>query len=492
MIILNRFSSDKGFGGSLRNNSLEDSHRFLEPYYYNPRLFVLLTLAYIFAATTVIHFVTSHLVDQNLQRVKENLQHELSLARYRIEATVFKDTYLADSLATLVTIKPEFAVENWQSVADKLISKARVVRNVAMAPNDIISQVYPLYGNQGAIGLNFRDVPSQYKSIQEARKTKSLVVNGPVNLVQGGTGLIVRYPIFTDSPLNLDYWGTVSVVLDYDLLLHQSKLFDIQGASIALLKLDPTTQNFSLIEGRQATADQADISYPIYLPYGQWELRAQYQDLTQFDDVMTLNSLFATLGAVTFFVIYVLLVVLVSSYIKMHKLSLHDELTGLPNRRFLLSELERLTSDSSAQVELTILNIDLNDFKLVNDSYGHDAGDALLKHVAHQLTHLLRSSDLIARVGGDEFVVVLHRTSSAKEVEKIINKIHDCFVMKPLNWKNTNVLPSLSLGAYSYKGEASQATITDILSRADASMYRDKMKKKAERAQSFMIEAEDV
>lgn len=207
---------------------------------------------------------------------------------------------------------------------------------------------------------------------------------------------------------------------------------------------------------------------------------------------MTLNSLFATLGAVTFFVIYVLLVVLVSSYIKMHKLSLHDELTGLPNRRFLLSELERLTSDSSAQVELTILNIDLNDFKLVNDSYGHDAGDALLKHVAHQLTHLLRSSDLIARVGGDEFVVVLHRTSSAKEVEKIINKIHDCFVMKPLNWKNTNVLPSLSLGAYSYKGEASQATITDILSRADASMYRDKMKKKAERAQSFMIEAEDV
>ncbi|KOO10562.1 hypothetical protein AKJ18_33610, partial [Vibrio xuii] len=147
-------------------------------------------------------------------------------------------------------------------------------------------------------------------------------------------------------------------------------------------------------------------------------------DIEQLESIYRFDVLFTALGWATFSVFYVLILFLIKNYVRVHNLSLHDELTKLPNRRYLFNELNRVMSRKDTFVSLTILNIDLNKFKAINDSLGHEAGDEVLKHIASLLTHSLRSSDFISRVGGDEFIVVLQRSTNPKDVELIIQNIH--------------------------------------------------------------------
>lgn len=435
-----------------------------------------MTLGYVLTAFLIASFIADKLIELQVQQAEEKLQSELALARYRIEATVFRDTYLADSLSTVIAINPDFADQNWDSVAHKLWSKARLVRNVAMAPDDVIRNVYPVEGNEKAIGLDFRTVPNQYQTVLKARETQQVVLAGPLSLVQGGTGLIARYPIFTDAPRNEQYWGTVSVVLNYDQLIDDSGLFDVQGIDAALVAYDAETNESRVIDGIDTVVATHDVRYPIYLPNGQWEMFARYRDLKSTDSVIGFKRIVIVFGSITSMIVYILLVFLFNSYMRAQKLSLHDDLTHIPNRRFLMNELNRLMAEKQSTVEFTILNIDLNDFKGVNDNYGHEAGDELLKHVALRLQHCLRSSDFVSRIGGDEFVVILHRTNASSDVMKAIHKIHLTFEESPLYWRGERIYAKLSVGFHSYSGEGNPLAINDILTKADASMYMDKTK----------------
>lgn len=108
-------------------------------YKFKSGKFILLTFAYALLSVAVISVVTESFVDKQVQQMKQTLQQELALVRYSIEANIFRDTYLADSFATVVAINPQFALSNWTLVADQFLSKSNLVRNVGLAPNDIIS-----------------------------------------------------------------------------------------------------------------------------------------------------------------------------------------------------------------------------------------------------------------------------------------------------------------------------------------------------------------
>ncbi|WP_241790493.1 sensor domain-containing diguanylate cyclase [Vibrio genomosp. F10] len=245
-----------------------------------------------------------------------------------------------------------------------------------------------------------------------------MFVAGPLELVQGGMALVARYPIFTDIPQNNEYWGGLSVVIDYDKLIAQSALSTLKGATIAL-----TGHNNQLIEGDEKVLANYDASYPIYMPNGNWNLFAKYTGFEQIDSIQRFNVLFRALGWATFSVIYILVLFLIRNYIRVQKLSLHDELTKLLNRRFLFHELNKVMSRNDNTVHFTILNMDLDKFKDINDSLGHEAGDAVLKYIASLLTHSLRSTDFVSRVSGDEFIVILQRLTIPNDVQKVIEKI---------------------------------------------------------------------
>ncbi|MDZ5035172.1 GGDEF domain-containing protein, partial [Clostridium perfringens] len=106
---------------------------------------------------------------------------------------------------------------------------------------------------------------------------------------------------------------------------------------------------------------------------------------------------------------------------KIEYLSFYDQLTGLYNRRFFEEELKRL--DTKSNLPITLVIIDVNGLKLTNDAFGHLEGDKLLQKVAKVIKKECRNEDIISRIGGDEFTIILPKTSS-EETEKILNRIN--------------------------------------------------------------------
>jgi diguanylate cyclase (GGDEF)-like protein/PAS domain S-box-containing protein len=148
------------------------------------------------------------------------------------------------------------------------------------------------------------------------------------------------------------------------------------------------------------------------------------------------------------------------------QMSFHDHLTGLYNRRFFEEELSRL--DTERNLPISIIMGDINGLKLINDSFGHAAGDELLKKTAYSMKQFFREDDIIARLGGDEFVILLPKTD-AIEAEKIIQRIRD-YISKE---KVMNIDLSVSFGFETKRTK--EETIIDSLKKAEDSMYRVKL-----------------
>lgn len=111
---------------------------------------------------------------------------------------------------------------------------------------------------------------------------------------------------------------------------------------------------------------------------------------------------------------------------RLHELAYHDRLTGLPNRALFFDRFQQVIAQSLRNKKKTaLLFIDLDGFKRVNDTLGHDAGDSVLKAVADRLTSLVRKSDTVARLGGDEFVILLREVELVQDVLNMAQKIID-------------------------------------------------------------------
>ena len=154
-----------------------------------------------------------------------------------------------------------------------------------------------------------------------------------------------------------------------------------------------------------------------------------------------------------------------------------DSLSGLANRNSLNEYLERLIADSKREnKEFAVLFLDLDHFKTVNDSLGHNIGDELLKNIASMIDEVIRSSDFVARIGGDEFVVVLHKYSSLLELTNIIERIQQQ-LSKQLIIQTNPVYVSSSIGIAFFPKDGDN--IVSLMQHADIAMYEAKQKGRA-------------
>ncbi|HET9679118.1 MAG TPA: sensor domain-containing diguanylate cyclase, partial [Gammaproteobacteria bacterium] len=152
----------------------------------------------------------------------------------------------------------------------------------------------------------------------------------------------------------------------------------------------------------------------------------------------------------------------------------HDPLTGLPNRALFRDRLDVALSRARRDKEyLALLYLDLNRFKEVNDTYGHDAGDRLLREVARRLSSCLRESDTVARMGGDEFTVLLTNINGADSLPRVVSKVKAALAL-PFDLDEHSLAVSASIGAALYPTQGE--TFDQLLRRADTNMYADKRK----------------
>ena len=155
---------------------------------------------------------------------------------------------------------------------------------------------------------------------------------------------------------------------------------------------------------------------------------------------------------------------------QMRYLSLHDALTGLYNRTYFNEELARL--QSSQEYPISFLIADLDDLKPVNDTYGHQVGDLLIQTAARVLEHGVRAEDSVARVGGDEFTIILYSTDEAT-AKLVLGRLRTA--LGAYNRRNESLPIRMSLGtATAQEGSG----LEEALRRADEAMYQDKTQRK--------------
>ena len=166
---------------------------------------------------------------------------------------------------------------------------------------------------------------------------------------------------------------------------------------------------------------------------------------------------------------------------RIHHLAHHDALTGLPNRVSFMECVERaMLATAKTHAPMALLFIDLDHFKRVNDSLGHLVGDTLLRTVAARITACLRATDVVARFGGDEFVVLLaglaHDGQHAAQAEEVARKLLECIAL-PLVAEGRPLSVTPSLGIALYPGHGS--TAEELVKHADSAMYRAKARGRA-------------
>ena len=150
----------------------------------------------------------------------------------------------------------------------------------------------------------------------------------------------------------------------------------------------------------------------------------------------------------------------------------HDTLTGLPNRN-LLNELlvHSITLAERNNKCMAVLFLDIDGFKMINDSKGHGMGDQILQEVAERLLKTLRKSDVIARHGGDEFIVIIEELDNCSGVELIANKIINCF-QEPFHLENQDYFLTTSVGVAVYPADGQTPDM--LIKNADIAMYKAK------------------
>jgi len=153
-------------------------------------------------------------------------------------------------------------------------------------------------------------------------------------------------------------------------------------------------------------------------------------------------------------------------------LAFYDALTDLPNRTLLMERLgQKIISSTRKKNKIAVLFLDLDGFKLINDSFGHNVGDELLKVIASRLLALLRQSDIVARLGGDEFIFVVDNPKKKEEIVHLAERIIEA-IKKPIEVDTNSLQIGSSIGVAVFPEDG--ATCIELIEKADLAMYQSK------------------
>ena len=557
----------------------------------------------------------------SLQAQRVDVLAKLNVVRAKLEGKVYGNFQLVRGLVAAIATEPDMSHARYDALAANVFSVDTELRNIAAAPNLVVEYVYPLQGNQEALGLDYRLQPLQRQAALRARDERKLILAGPVDLLQGGQGIIGRYPVFIESDSGERFWGLVSGVVDVDKLYRSAGLLDDDlGIEIAIKGRDGLGEAGSVFFGAASLSEREPAVADVLLPSGSWRLMAIPKNgwVEAGPDVWLGRGIMAALTTMLLIPVFVasrltqekqrnlrelqmmserFKVALDASAVgvwdmnldsrlvkwdaRVHEIygvhndgaarntgqwlsslhvedreracrdfesaavsggsyssqfrivrpdgeirfvrsrgivmgphmvgaewditadvqlnqaleqarrlsesknaelelaksriehnALHDPLTGLPNRRFLDERLPLTLEQSVAgQRYAAILHIDLDRFKQINDTLGHAAGDAMLVHASEVLSAAVGPGDFVARIGGDEFVILCTRFDDMDGLEQLANGIIAA-MREPVEYNGHMCRFGVSVGiAVSRDGDADAK---QLLINADLALYRAK------------------
>lgn len=350
------------------------------------------------------------------------------------------------------------------------------IRNLIIAPDGIVTKVFPdTEDNRNVLGLNYNETTSQGN--QEAilaAKNKELLLAGPFTTVVGDKAMSGRYPvILTDANGDSYFWGILSITLKYpeimestnlDLLFNQGYIYELSHTNVDTGEHEVIMSNGKISEKSNYVEQKIDVLnaewYLRLAPVPKWH---QYKETWIY---ILLSLVLSTAAAL-----------MVRKNIQLNtikkKLEItvqYDSLTNILNRQGLFNKLNALVKRNK---KFLLYYIDLNRFKQINDLYGHDIGDYVLREFARRVSLHTDDSHIFARMGGDEFVVVhVEKTSVNENIKEFWDKVNEEFKEPIITIEGKEVHISFSKGAASYSVKTD--ILDEVISKADREMYLKK------------------
>lgn len=222
-------------------------------------------------------YVNNSLVERHRSQLYSDTEKQLSLYHNRLFTNLQNHIQIVRGLPGLFAINAELSQEQFARAVRHLVNSESEIRNIAAAPDMVIRYMYPMTGNEAALGLDYRTTPSQFEAADRARRTRELVLAGPLELKQGGQGLITRIPVFLqkESSQQTFFWGLISAVIDINRFFEKSGLHDEAMPIILAIKgSDSLGRQGKVFFGDPALFDSPKLTQTLKLPEGEWLLAA--------------------------------------------------------------------------------------------------------------------------------------------------------------------------------------------------------------------------
>ncbi|MBT9520688.1 MAG: response regulator [Dechloromonas sp.] len=202
--------------------------------------------------------------------------HGLTVVRDALESNLNSDIQLVKGMVGVIALEPTLSQDRFELAARSLFSGPTQLRNIGAAPDMVIRLMYPLQGNERAVGLDYRTAPGQFAAVERARVSRQIVLAGPLNLVQGGVGLLARLPVYLPDSKGEEYfWGIVSAAIDAEKLFASSGLHnDALPVEIAIRGKDAKGVDGAVFFGRPELFEANPVLATIHVPQGSWQIAA--------------------------------------------------------------------------------------------------------------------------------------------------------------------------------------------------------------------------
>jgi len=413
----------------------------------------------------------SALMSELVSSQGSSIQHRLSRS--------FSSTYILKSLVEINNGE----VKNFKAYAKNIYESLGGMTNLQLAPGGIVKHIYPLEGHEKAIGHNILKDDKRKEEAALAIANRKLTLAGPFELVQGGIAVIGRNPIFLKNSEGKEiFWGFASVLTYLDELLSNTDLdiLKTKGYRYQLSNISGNTEYIFAQSHEDMSSTETIVKQVIKVPNGTWILYMGRDPQPWHHIALGLQTLLAlSLSTLITYITYTLLrqpiqlQQLVNEKTEaLHKLAFYDPLTQLCNRRLFNDLLTRMIATTERDgTRMALIYLDLDDFKRINDSLGHESGDQLLKIIGERISASVRKSDIVARIGGDEFCALLPNiqssTNAGLAAEKILHAIE-----KPIKLGTHSVRITPSIGITLAPDDGTNTN--RLLKNADLAMYSAK------------------
>ena len=385
----------------------------------------------------------------------------------RIENDIENGIEITDTLKQLL-INGNGQIINFSKVAENLMSYS--IQSVQLAPNGVVTDIYPEEGNEaGKIDL-LKD--SKRGEISNYAKDHNItIIQGPIKLKQGDSGLVVRNPIYLEDKNGQEYfWGFTIAVL------RVPEIFEDSTNALSKFKYNyRLSREASVLDKKYVEVDAncdkmiRPVTYDLTVGKEKWKL--QIMPRAGWSNSKTLYLIF--FGGLSLVLLLTglttLLFLLDERRVELKELANKDGLTKLYNRYGFDEMAEKMISKNPKEHCVAVL-LDVDDFKLINDMYGHAYGDKALISLSENMQKFFPSSALLGRNGGDEFCILLPNCTAKEAKESLIEFTK---TPKTFSYKGQTYSFCISLGYAEYPNDAIERS--QLMRCADTALYEVKL-----------------